>query len=249
MLDAALDAVAAADVHILVHAHGIERHAEGARDLVGVLRHLDRGPHVEHLPPGVPARHHAERLDRHGGAAAPVDAIAEVCGAARNPRRHRPRRRAVEQHVGAMRRHAPACCPACTRPRRRARTAAARIRRDFLARILGQRAAVGHDRGDPFARIAREVDRQRIAPHLRRIEADQQRHRWRRQAPRPVDHVVHARHRQRRRPSMDTMRAQAYGEVTKATCSVPGGSCRRRSGLAADEAAVLAHPAVARDET
>ena len=55
VLDAALDAVAAADVDVLVHAHAVERHAQGAGDLVGELGHLDRGPHVQHLAPGVPA--------------------------------------------------------------------------------------------------------------------------------------------------------------------------------------------------
>ena len=76
VLDAALDAVAAADVDVVMHAHRRSSAAQRARDLVGIFRHLDRGPDVEDLAPGVPARRHAEGLDRHRRAAAPFDAVA-----------------------------------------------------------------------------------------------------------------------------------------------------------------------------
>ncbi len=127
MLDAALDAVAAADVHVLMHAHAVERHAQGARDLVGELGHLDGGPYVQHLAPRVPARHHAEGLDRHGGAAAPLARDRPACAAPRRrPCRRRPIRSACRAARWSRARDAPACCPACRRPRRRAGTAAAR---------------------------------------------------------------------------------------------------------------------------
>ena len=65
VLDAALDAVAAAHVYVVMHAHRRHRNLKRNADLVGVTRHLDRGIDVEHVPPRVPTRHHAEGLDRH----------------------------------------------------------------------------------------------------------------------------------------------------------------------------------------
>ena len=180
MLDAALDAVAAAHVHVLMHAHAIERHAQGARDLVGELRHLDRGPHVQHLAPGIPARHHAEGLDRHGGAAAPLDAVGQ-----RVRRRGKglvdvaPYEALVEQHVGPVR----GMYRRAFRPIGGFAVEQERERlvddTHLLARILGQCAALGHDGCDPFARHSardpRPGDSASPAVHRRRSAA----HRWR----------------------------------------------------------------------
>ena len=54
-------------------AHGIARQAQRARQLVGILGHLDRGPDVEQLIGFVPLSEHAEGLDRHRRTAAPGD--------------------------------------------------------------------------------------------------------------------------------------------------------------------------------
>ena len=210
MLDAALDAVAAADVHVLVHAHAVERHAQGARDLVGELGHLDGGPHVQHLAPRVPARHHAEGLDRHGGAAAPLHAIGELV------RRGgeglvdvAPHEALVEQHVGAVGgMHGRAVRPvgglAVEQERQRFVVDA-----DLLARVLGQRAAVGHHGDDPLAGIARAVRRQADsaspAAHRRRSAAG----RWRLPAHAPPTTRCTPGMASASDASMSTMRAQA----------------------------------------
>src|SRR6266851_5739015 len=65
VLDAALHAVAAADVDVVMHAHGVAGQAQRARRLIGELGHLDRGPDVEDSGPRVPLRGDAEGLDRH----------------------------------------------------------------------------------------------------------------------------------------------------------------------------------------
>src|SRR5262245_58915066 len=74
VLDAALDAVAAADVNVVVHAHRRARQLERKRNLIGKTRHLDRSVNIEDLAPRIPAREHREGLDRHGRAAAPLEA-------------------------------------------------------------------------------------------------------------------------------------------------------------------------------
>src|SRR5882724_2016531 len=71
LLDTALDAVAAADVDVLVHANAIGGNPQGARDLIGIFRHLDRRPHVQNIAPRVPGCGHAKRLDRNGRVASP----------------------------------------------------------------------------------------------------------------------------------------------------------------------------------
>ena len=45
---------------------------------------------------------------------------------------------------------------------------------DKLGAVFGERAGVGDDGGDPFADIARLIDGERIALHLRRFEAAHQ---------------------------------------------------------------------------
>ena len=160
VLDAALDAVAAADVDVVVHAHRRHRQLQRHRGLVGIFRHLDRGPDVEHLAPGVPARGHAEGLDRHGRAAAPGDAMLELVRARGEILLDlAPDEGAVEQHVGAVRLvHQRAAGPvgllAVEHERQRLV-----FDRDRLGGVLGQRAAVGHHRRHPFAGVARHARR------------------------------------------------------------------------------------------
>ena len=62
--------------------------------------------------------------------------------------------------------------------------------------VFGLRAAVGDDRGDPFAGIARDFKRQRPPQHMRRLQAVHQRQRGLGQLA-PIEHVMHARHLQR----------------------------------------------------
>ena len=248
VLDAALDAVAAADVDVVVHAHRRHRDLQRHRGLVGIFRHLDRGPDVEDLAPGVPARRHAEGLDRHGRAAAPFDAVLE-------PMRARgeilldlaPDEGAVEQHVGAVRlmhqRAAGVGLVGIEHERQRLV-----FDGDRLGRVLSERARVGHHRRDPFAGIARHVQRQRIARHVRRIEAGGERV-GRAGKLRAFEHVMHARHRQRRGlvdrdDARRRIRARHQRDVLDALRHDIGGEI----ALADDEAAILAHPAVGRDE-
>ena len=130
LLDAALDAVAAADIDILMHAHAIGGNPQRARDLVGILRHLDRRPDVEHLAPRIPRCRDAKRLDRHGGIAAPGDAERQMARAFGEMFFDlAPDKGPVQQHVGAVAPDAPADCPASTLLPHSSRTAAAHRRR------------------------------------------------------------------------------------------------------------------------
>ena len=248
MLNAALDAVAAAHVHVLMHAHAVERHAQGPRDLVGELGHLDGGPYVQHLAPWVPARHHAEGLDRHGGAAAPAHAIGQlVLCRSEGLVDVAPYEALVEQHVGAMRgmyRRAVRPIGGLAIEQERQRL----VRDlDLLARILGQCAAIGHHGDDPFPGIARTVHGKGIACHQRCIHADQQRIGGACQLM-AAHHQVHARHGQR----IGRINAGDAGAgVGRGQDRDVQGSRRRHvadeRGLAADEAAILAHAALAGD--
>ena len=119
--------------------------------------------------------------------------------------------------------------------------------RDRLGGVLGERPAVRHHRGDPFARIARDVDRERPARHVRRVEPGHQRQR-RGGELLPVEHVVHARHLQRRalvdrHDARRRPRAAHQRDMARAGQRDVG----REAALAGDEAAVLAHAAVGRD--
>ena len=92
---------------------------------------------------------------------------------------------------------------------------------DFFGGVLGERAGLGDDGRDPFAGIARVPDRERMALDLRRIEPVHQGIGRGRELF-AGQHIVHARHRQRRRSaSIETMRAAGCGEATTATCSMP----------------------------
>ena len=86
-----------------------------------------------------------------------------------------PHEGAVEQHVGAvlgMHRRAAGRERLLAVEHERQRLV---LDRDQLGGVLGERAGVGDHRRDPFARIARDLDRERMARHVRRIEAGQQR--------------------------------------------------------------------------
>ena len=250
LLDAALDAVAAADVDVLVHAHVVGRNAQRARDLVGIFRHLDRGPDVEHVAPRIPGRDDAERLDRNRRAAAPGHAERQM------PRalgemfvRPRPRRRCGRAARWSRARDEPAGCPA-----RSASSAFDHERQrlivdvDLFGGVFGERAAVGDHRRDPFAGVAGLPDRERIAPHVRRIEAVHQRI-DRRGELLAGQHVVHARHRQR---GGGIDRDDARGRMLRRQHRHMQHAVERDVGdvmaVARDEAAVLANAAVGRDE-
>ncbi len=71
LLDAAFDAIAAADVDILMHADAVGGNPQRSRDLIGIFRHLDRRPHVQHIAPGIPGCDDTEGLDWNRGIAPP----------------------------------------------------------------------------------------------------------------------------------------------------------------------------------
>ena len=249
VLDAALDAVAAPHVHVVVDPHRRARQLERERDLVGKARHLHRGEDVEHLAPGVPAREHAEGLDRHGRAAPP-----------RHPHRQAvravgkilldlaPDEGAIEQHVGAVIRvhdRAAGRIGGFAVEHERQRLV---VHAHQFGGVLGERAGVRDHRRDPFAGIARDVDGERTPRHLRGVEARQQRLR-RGGKLAAVEHVVHARHGQRlglvdRDDARGGMRAGHQRHVARARHGDVGGE----AALAHDEAAILAHAAVGRYE-
>ena len=171
VLDAALDAIAAAHIHILMHAHAGHGQAQGARDLVREFRHLDRGPDVHHIPPGVPRGQHREGLDGHGGVAAPHDPVFQLMFAACKILFHRaPVEGLVEQHIRAMARMyrlTPGIIGLLG-----ADHEGQGLVGDFdeLGRILSDGAGVRHHGGDPFAHVAGGAHRQRIALHRRGLQ-------------------------------------------------------------------------------
>ena len=152
VLDAALDSVAAAHVHVVVNAHGGARQLERERDLVGKARHLHRGEDVEHLAPGVPARHHGEGFDRHGRAAPPLypqrqamRAVGEILLDLT------PDEGAIQQHVGAvigMHERAAGRIGGFAVEHERQRLV---IHAHQLGGVFGERARVRHRRRHPFS--------------------------------------------------------------------------------------------------
>ena len=118
---------------------------------------------------------------------------------------------------------------------------------DCFGRVFRLRAAVGHHGGNPFARVARDIERQRPARHVRRIEPG---HQWQRSGGKlcAINDVMHARHFQR----------GAFVDVLNARRSVRTSHHRDMFGvrqvdvgdelsLAGDETPVLAHAAVGRN--
>jgi hypothetical protein len=114
--------------------------------------------------------------------------------------------------------------------------------------VLCLRAAIGQHGRDPFARVARDIDRQRAPRHVGRVEAGGERPGRGCQLA-PIEHIVDARHGEggalvdfgdaRRR-----IGAGDDGHVVHAGQRNVGG----KSPLADDEAPVLTHPAVRRYE-
>ena len=245
MLDAALDAVAAADVDVIVHAHRRARQRERERDLVGKARHLHRGEYVEDLAPGIPARQHAEGLDRHRRAAPPRDAQRQPMRALRKIVLDlAPDEGAIEQHIGAVLRvhqRTAASVGFLAVEHERQRLV---VDPHQLGGVLGERTRIGDDRRHPFAGIPRHVDSERPPRHIGRIEARQQRRRGGGKLA-AVQHVVHAGQRQRlgsldRDDARGGMRRGHHRHVAHAwKCDVGG-----ETALAGDEAPVLAHAAV-----
>ncbi len=248
MLDAALDAVAAADVDVVVHAHRCGRDLQRQANLVGKARHLDRGINVEQFAPRVPVRHHAEGLDRHRRGAAPFHPQLELARAGGEILRDfAPDEGLVEQHVRAV--------------------LLVHQRAAFLERLLGvehegqglvvdldrfggvfgERASVGDDRRHPFAGIARGLEGERPPRHVRGVEARHQR-RGRRGELGAVEHVMHAGHFQRRGlvDALDARRRVGAGDQ-RHVLGVGQIDIGDEIALAGDEAAVLAHAAVGRD--
>src|ERR1700680_858047 len=103
MLDAALDAVSAADIHIKMYAHRSHRQFEHGRKLVRIFWHLHRSIDVENFTPGVPARDNTKCLDRYSRAASPFDAMREVMRALGKVLFHlAPDEIAIQQYVAAV---------------------------------------------------------------------------------------------------------------------------------------------------
>ncbi len=176
VLDAALHAVAAADVDVEVHAHGVAGQAQRTRGLVRELRHLDRRPDVEDACADVPLRGDAEGLDRHGGAAPPCRAERyPVLGPGEGLFDRPPDELAAIEQVRAVRqvneRSAGGKCFL------RIDHVRQRFVLDFdqFGRILGERARIGDHGRDPFARVANDVPGEREARHLGCVDADRQR--------------------------------------------------------------------------
>ena len=117
----------------------------------------------------------------------------------------------------------------------------------FLRRVLGERAAVGNDRGDPFAGVARNVRCQRPARHIRRFEPVHQRQRGGGEFV-AVEHVMHAGHGQRRAlvDALDARRRVGAGDQ-RDVAHVRQLDIGDEVPLAGDKTAVLAHAAVGRD--
>ena len=72
VLDAALDAVAAADVDVVVHPNAVGVQPERPGDLFGVLGHLDRRPDIQRPRSRMPLGEDAEGLDGNGGIPPPT---------------------------------------------------------------------------------------------------------------------------------------------------------------------------------
>ena len=119
---------------------------------------------------------------------------------------------------------------------------------DQLCRVFGDRAAVGNHRGYPLSGIAGNIHREGAPRDFRRVETGKKRRGCSGKLT-TVEHVVHATARERRglidvQNTCSGMRARHHGDV-------PGSGEKdvgSEAALAGDEATILAHAAVARDE-
>ena len=249
LLDAALDAIAAADIHVIVYAHRGARQLERKRNLLGKARHLDRRVNIKNLAPRVPAREHGEGFDRHCRAAAPFEAQRQAMRALGKILLDlTPDEGAVEQHVGAVIRVYDRTAGPVSRFAVEHERQWLIIHAHQLGGVFGERAGVCDHGGHPFPGVARDLDGERAPRHLRGVEAGKQRLRRRRQLA-AVKHAVHAGHRERLGfiDCDDARRGMRTGHQR----NVPHGRYRNIGGEAAsadDEAAILAHAAIARHE-
>ncbi len=123
------------------------------------------------------------------------------------------------------------------------------VHRDLLGGVFGARPGVRDDGGHPLARIARHVDGERPARDLGDIETGQQRLRRTGELA-PIQHVMHARHRECSR-LVDGENARGgiwrrdQGDVPRAGKHDIAGE----PAFARDKAAILAHAPVGGDET
>ena len=249
MLDAALDAITAADIHVIVYAHRGARQLERKRNLLGKARHLDRRVNIKNLAPRVPARKDREGFDRHCRAATPFEVQREAMRALGKILLDlTPDEGAVEQHVGAVIRVYDRTAGPVSRFAVEHERQWLIIHAHQLGGVFGERAGVCDHGGHPFPGVARDLDGERAPRHLRGVEAGKQRLRCRRQLA-AVKHAVHAGHRERL-GFIDCDDARG-GMRTGHQRDVPHGRYRNIGGEAAsadDKAAILAHAAIARHE-
>ena len=247
VLDAALDAVAAAHVHVEVHAHLVGRQPQRVGELVGELRHLDRGPHVQQVAGAVPPGHHAERLQRHGGVAVPAAADAHRTGRARPVAVHvTPAELAVRHDVGAvvgMHQRRVVACGHLRVDHRRQRLV---VDRDELGAVFGDGPRRRHDGGHPLAGVPGRVDGEGPPLHGRDVQVLPQRIGVLGQL-RAGQHGHHAVQFQRLRRIDAGDAGVRIGAGDQADVQRAG---RRDVGdepaAAGDEPAILTHPAVPR---
>src|SRR6478672_8389226 len=103
MLDATLDAVTPANIDIVMYADIVSRDTQRARNLIGVFRHLDRCPDVQHLTPWIPFRDNSKRLDRNRRVAPPLHAKREMVWTFSEVLFDlTPHERLIEQYIGSM---------------------------------------------------------------------------------------------------------------------------------------------------
>ena len=197
VLQAALDAVAAAHVHVKVHAHAVAGQAQGFGQLVGELGHLDRGPHIQHFGGVVPLAGHGKGFDRHGRVACPAHAVAQLVVALCKVFLDRaPNELAVKNQVRAVGRVHQRCVAEQGGFGVHDVGGLFVLDHHQLGGVFGQGAGVGHHRSHPFTGVARHVRGHGKARDLRRIHTGQHRVGGGAQLS-TRDHRMHAGHGQR----------------------------------------------------
>ena len=239
-----LDPEAAADVggdHVDLAEVEAELGGDGGADAAGGL---GRGPHLQPVRVGVPARDHAPALQRHAGGALDLELEAEpVRGHGdRGSRRRRATGRSGRRRCRGRRR-APAASPsrAFSMPTTGGSTLVGH--EDPLDGVLGDVAVVGDHHRDRLADVVDLVAGQRVlgaAVGQRRVR-DQQRQRLGHRAPEVVvgvdgHHAVDVEHRV---TSMSVIRAWACGLRRIATCSASAHQVVDVLAVAADQPVVL----------
>ena len=176
VLQATLDAVAAAHVYVKVHAHTVAGQAQGFGQLVGELGHLDRGPHVEHFGGVVPLAGHGKGFDGHRRVTRPAHAVAQLVVALCKVFFDRtPNKLAVKNQVRAVRRVHQRCVAVQGCFGVHDVGGLFVLDHHQLGGVFGQSAGVGHHSGHPFTGVARNVRGHGKARDLRCIHAGQHR--------------------------------------------------------------------------